>query len=554
MSIVSEEGLRSYRMPNALIHSPRMVSFLAASTLDAILINEQLNPRKLGTTENKIRIRDIRWIANLDSSHNTDILEKVLDELLTVSAKWNMFGDDPNFIDVRATNFLQDYSYRKKSKDGSLDVERGFVRYKLTETVVEIIDKKTRETELNVISSRMFDRPYADRFYQLGKSFLIDKEESEDVRAVHELKEFLGVGEKYETYKLFNYEVMKPSLLEVSERSDIDMKILKTIRKNRKIYSIVFSTSKKREFQMSLPFCIESIPEIFRRTIAETEEQIRRENIVKRLKSFRMSGKNIDLVMQRGLDSVEASLMKAERQIARGYKYRFGNRKFKHDFILHGWEYIEEKAPDTLSQQDEEVNQLLENCGVDEAVRKQFLRDFDYERIKGNVVIASEDFKAGKTKTTLAAHVVSAIRTDYRPKSSLLEEAEKNKKEASAKAFKEKVAQQRQIKQWEDEFSAIRKSKIEAVWDTLSMTEQEQRLEAFRLTENATMQKLHAGKGLENVGFKMAFFFSFEKEILSPTERDFIVWGKKEKGVVLIKDKRTRDYLWVLKLALSNPN
>ena len=544
MAVVREANLQSYKMPNALIHSPRMVSFLAASTLDAILINEQLNPRKPGTNHNKIRIKDLRWITNLDSSNNVDILEKVLDELLTVSAKWNMFGDDPDFIDVQATNLLQDYSYRKRSKDGRLDIERGFVSYRLTDTVVEIIDRKTRETELNVISARIFSKPYSDRFYQLGKSLLLDNDECEKTRTVEEIKEFLGVSGKYEVYKFFNYEVIKPSLKEVSDKSDIEMKVLKTTRKNRKIYSIVFRVMKKREFQMILPFSIETIPEIFRQTIAETEEIIRKENIIKRLKSFRMSAANIDKVMKRGLNDVEDSLMSVERQIEHGYKYRFGNRKLRHDFILYGWEYVNKEKPE-LTPEQEEAEQMMEGCGVDEGAREQLVRDFDLHRIKENIELATKEFEAGKTKTTLAAHVVAAIKTDYRPKKSSYEAGLTAANEAKAKILAEQQKQKEQVEVWMDEFSREKRNKSEQIWDGMTEVEQQKLFDAFLVSDlvGDVMRKGFQEKRLKHKIANGLFFGSFiPGKSLELHERDFVVWVKQEKNVALVHNQQTREY------------
>jgi hypothetical protein len=199
-----------------------------------------------------------------------------------------------------------------------------------------------------------------------------------------------------------------------------------------------------------------------------------------------------------------------------------------------------QQRPDYNPDQIQADNTLEQN-GVDEPVRLELIEKFDPDRIIENANIILERAAEGKVKH-LPGAIVSAIKTDYRKKLTPFEEAQQEKKELAKKAFKEKEAQQKQIKQWEDEFSAIRKSKTEAVWNTLGMIEQEQRIEAFRLTENATMQKLHAGKGLDNIGFRMAFFISFEKEVFSEAERDFTTWVKEEKGFVLIQDKKMRDY------------
>ena len=534
MAVVKDKELQSYRMPNALIHSPRMVSFLAASTLDAILINEQINPRKCGETINKIRIKDLRWIVNLDNSNNTSILEKVLDELLTVSAKWNMFGDDPDFIDVKATNFLQDYSYRKKSKDGSLDVERGFINYRLTQTVVEIIDRKTKETELNVISAKIFEKPYSERLYQLGKSFLLDKDGCEEERTVQETKEFLGVADKYESFKVFNYEVLKPSLKEIREESDIEMQVVKTIRKSRKIHQIVFYVCKKEGFQMTLPFSIETIPEIFRRTIAETEGHIRRENIIKRLKSFRMSDGNVKKVMARenhDLNIIEDRIMQADRQIQRGYKYRFGSRKFRHDFILYGWKYIEtlDDERKKASNDQKEVAKLLKECGVHDKIAIQLAKDYDIKRVQENIDLVKKILETGDTKKTLAAHVVSAVKTDYRPKKSLYEVNKEAEQEAQAKAV-HKQALKRATEEREStikmEFDQEARNEAVQIYRGFSKHKQEAIYKEIIESVSRFDQEMIREKREESMIFQWRL-----KEILhnhlSPILQDFDSWRKK---------------------------
>jgi len=555
MATVKEESLQSYRMPNALIHSPRMVSFLAASTLDAILINEQLNPRKRGETKNKVRIKDLRWIVNLDSSHNTDILEKVLDELLTVSAKWNMFGDDPDFIDVKATNFLQDYSYRKRSKDGSLDIERGFINYRLTQTVIEIIDKKTKETELNIISAKIFEKPYTERLYQLGKSFLSDHDECEEERTVKEIKEFLGVFDKYESYKGFNYEVLKPALNEINKESDIEVQIIRTIRKNRKIHKIVFHVKEKRGFQMALPFSIETIPEIFRRTVAETEGVIRRKNIIKRLKFFRMSDANVKKVIERennNINAIENQITQAEQQIEQGYKYRFGNRKFYHDFILYGWKYIEKETDKDIPPENHELIENLDLYGIKPTESKKLISEFGSEAVQNGLqsgiqqIIKKEE--KGESIENKPGYIVGCINKGAGVKTKADKEAEAKKQ----KAAKERKAQEEAKKKADNliasllkEFESKQKEIIRKIFEALPEQEKDRELKIFeRKIEGfptgkifANVENQHAIFDQKKSGLKFAehsiitgtlriHLLDRFKHGMTPEQAKFTIWAK----------------------------
>jgi hypothetical protein len=183
------------------------------------------------------------------------------------------------------------------------------------------------------------------------------------------------------------------------------------------------------------------------------------------------------------------------------------------------------------------AQEAMKSNGIEEPNLSRLLAAHDPEQIIENCKISLMRFQDGKVNTTLPAYTVGAIKADYRPKKTPVEKETAAKKDAQLKATMDKKIQEKELEDFRAEFDQVNRDKLQAIFDSLSEVEQSDKLKEFRKTESTIMKKLHAGKGLDNAGLKMAFFSSFAKEALSPMEQNFISWMKRVKGKEIIEDK-----------------
>ena len=102
-----------------------------------------------------------------------------------------------------------------------------------------------------------------------------------------------------------------------------------------------------------------------------------------------------------------------------------------------------------LTPDQEQAENILERNGVDKAGRIYLIKSYDPERIIQNAQIVTERFKDGKIDN-LGAVTVSAIKNDYRKKTSPYEKEQEEKKAIKAKELK---AQEEQKRKEEEEES-----------------------------------------------------------------------------------------------------
>lgn len=534
---ITEHELATVKHPNALIHSPRLMSHLAASTLDVIMINEQLNPRPPGTKWNKFRIKELKWIANFGKSNNTDIFEKVFDEVLGAKSKMNIFGDDPNFIDVEANNFIQGYRYRKKATDGSLDIERGFVHYHLTDMVADIIDKHSKTTEINIISAKLFINQYSNKFYQLGKSVLQGKQEVEITRTIQELRCYAGVEDKYESFRDFNRNVITTPFKDVSKYSDIEISVIEKIKKKRKIHAFRIKIKEKTGFQMALPgiLTIDTIPTMYRRVRVETEDQIRKENLTKRLRAVRMPVKTISrIIKERGIDEIEDVYMEASKQISDGYKYKFGEKKFIRDFVLNGWRYTIAKQNEISNKKEEplsEIEKKLIHHGISETnVREIYSKHgkvHTEEILEYGLKQIEKMKKDNKLKGPEANYLFSLFKKGAGIKTPAERKAEANEK-AKKEAYTKAKAEAKEIENLKNEHDSLKKDKVKNSWEKLTQDEKDTWIKEY--CHGSEISEFHKGKDLSDSGFKIIFFYWWGKQTLPKSLLDFPAWVRTETG------------------------
>jgi hypothetical protein len=322
--------------PDELIYSPHKISVAAAYFVNAILLNEQVN----APTENKerrIAVRDVHLLLGAETSHNTIFLERVLDELLTTKVHWGQLVADnlddreldidgnvaEGDVDLIATTFLQSYVYRVKSQDGQIP-EKGFIRYKLSDRIFDIIKNRSVITNINVLIQRFFSFQYSQMLYELLSSIVQrqpDRPEPSEIIHLDRLRQLIGVEPgKYTEFADFRRYVLKPAVDEIAQATELSPDF-KTLRRHRAVYAIEFVIGRKHQWQLPLALDERMLPDLFRRAMEEKKADQERSKVVSRLVYYGMNTAGAIKVIERlGLDKVRQIIAAAESDFKAGYR------------------------------------------------------------------------------------------------------------------------------------------------------------------------------------------------------------------------------------------
>lgn len=424
--------------PDDLINSPNLVSMAAAYLVNAVLLNEQLNPSDANDIR-RIPVRDVRLLLGAENSHNTQFLERVLDELLTTKITWGSLvwpgegGDgeggeaaedadadvDPEGeMTVTATTFLSEYAYRVRSKDGMLP-EKGFIKYRLNPRIHQIMRERRLVTNINLVTQRAFAFQYSQKLYEVLQRALQrnpDKPSPTEIIRVADLRILLGVGpDRYPVFADLNRYVLKPAVDEINQAADISV-ATKTLRQNRAAYGIEFTVARKREFQFSLALDANTLPELFRQAMLDKRNDAERGHLVRKLSNYNIAkAAAVEFIEDLGLAQVEETLKLCEADFKAGYK-PMNKNAYVRSCLKGNSTPGDFAARATLTAVDADkqpfVRILCEEFGFTEAEATRAAREHPVERLSGNI-----DYVRGKRATDGRrigkGYMKAALRDDY---------------------------------------------------------------------------------------------------------------------------------------------
>lgn len=419
--------------PDDLINSPNLVSMAAAYLVNAVLLNEQLNPSDANDIR-RIPVRDVRLLLGAENSHNTQFLERVLDELLTTKITWGSLvwpgegGEAPEDADadvdpegemtVTATTFLSEYAYRVRSKDGMLP-EKGFIKYRLNPRIHQIMRERRLVTNINLVTQRAFAFQYSQKLYEVLQRALQrnpDKPAPTEIIRVTDLRILLGVGpDRYPVFADLNRYVLKPAVDEINQAADISV-TTKTLRQNRAAYGIEFTVARKREFQFSLALDANTLPELFRQAMLDKRNDAERGHLVRKLSNYNIAkAAAVEFIEQLGLARVEETLKLCEADFKAGYK-PMNKNAYVRSCLKGNSTPGDFAARATLTAVDEEkqpfVRTLCEEFGFTEAEATRAAREHPVERLSGNIAYV-RDKRAADGRRIGKGYMKAALRDDY---------------------------------------------------------------------------------------------------------------------------------------------
>lgn len=410
--------------PDDLIFSPQLVSQAASYMLNAVLLNERVNDHEIND-ERRISIRDVRLLIGAEKSHNAAFLEKVLDELVSIKIKWGeLLGPDdgerksddgqPDRLNV-IVPFLQKAAYRSRS-DGTVDPERGYIIYKLSDPIHEIIRARRSLTNVHVLMQRQFERPYSFRLYEVFQSLFQKQSGANAISQIYTiqfLRTLLGV-DGYPVFGDFNKYILKPNIEEVNLRSEFSIEV-KPLRKGKAVYALEFTAARKREFQLQLDLATgDKLPKLLERALQAKRVGMEREQVLKRLSDYKISRTTAaDVIDQLGLEAVEAIVAKVDADIASGYKPR--SRTAYMRSCLAGdsapGEHAASAGVEALPPTPV-VDTLMEEFGLSQRDAAALCREVPPEQIDSALAYVRQQ-KANTGKVYGKGYVIRAIRDDY---------------------------------------------------------------------------------------------------------------------------------------------
>jgi len=150
------------------------------------------------------------------------------------------------------------------------------------------------------------------------------------------------------------------------------------------------------------------------------------------------------------------------------------------------------------------LQQKIVDYGVSEKAAEKLVKNFDRERILGNIEYVDKQFAAGKVED-LAAFLVRAINDDYRPKESPLVKKVREKQEADLKKAEEQKQAKAEAEKKQKDENAEKNNLAKDYYEGLSEEEKTDLREDFKVflsKTNALMLGQYKKSGLMSAGVK----------------------------------------------------
>jgi len=226
--------------PTGTIQIANKFSLVERKLLNAIIWHSQKNHFK--TQELSIPVREIFSLIGLEKSRNNDILKDALRMLTGTIIEWNNFGVD-KVTEWGVCTFL-----------ASGKIVSGKLFYRLNPELIKQINQPTLYAKIQLLIQGQVKKRHALVLYEFFLDALsrVKKDALNLVTSLEQLFQLLGANEDM-TYKIFNRDIIKPSIKEISQHTDIDV-ACSTNRKGRQVAEIVFHIAKKNNFQLSIDF------------------------------------------------------------------------------------------------------------------------------------------------------------------------------------------------------------------------------------------------------------------------------------------------------------
>jgi hypothetical protein len=317
-SLVASELLPTEVLkPTATVHIANDFSFVERKIINVIMADFQTHNLRSGEYELPLTrlCHDINY-----ASRNREPLKQALETLVTTAVKWNIFERD-KIVEWGVCTFLSSAKI----------IRGGKVRYRVNEQISSWIKNPTLFAKFYLLIQTRFSKKHSLILYEFFVDELSRKRTMEadlDAMPVNELRALLGIAkDQYEEFKIFNRAVLKPSIEEVNDSTDIDVRY-DLQRRARKVAAVTFSLKRKSSYQlplqMDLPMPEESEPLLKVKKIMPNgrltaEQQATLNRLIKHGVAEKRGTK---LVRNYDAGYIDAKIDQVEKEIAAGKKIR----------------------------------------------------------------------------------------------------------------------------------------------------------------------------------------------------------------------------------------
>jgi plasmid replication initiation protein len=178
-------------------------------------------------------------------SYNTTDLKEAISNLVGTKVEWNIFKKDKK----------NSWTISTLISSANLEDRPGYCRYSYSEELKLLLSNPNIYARLDLMVQRKFSSKHALAIWE----YLIEalctsdhKETTTNWMTLEDYRRLLGIEDsKYPEFKKFNAWLIKAPLKEINEVSDINAKV-EFEKINRRIVSIRFLTSRKKDFQPTL--------------------------------------------------------------------------------------------------------------------------------------------------------------------------------------------------------------------------------------------------------------------------------------------------------------
>jgi hypothetical protein len=252
-------------------------------------------PNMPRTSRHEIDLDDLAWGMGLDrASQRMQRLIENLDRMMDARVVWNLLDEHGDLEEWESATLLPYVKVKAKERR---------VTYEFTQAFQERVYNPSEFAEIALRMQRVFRSEHALALYENTRRFLLDGETP--WIPIDVFKKLMGVDAKpyYDEYKYLSARLIKPSMQQVADCSDIVLR-LKTRRRNRRVAEIKFLVEDNP--QMAL------FTESLRQDLSRARGTGDRRTLI-RLASFQIGGKRAEqLLEQFELDNIHAGLDAAE--------------------------------------------------------------------------------------------------------------------------------------------------------------------------------------------------------------------------------------------------
>lgn len=261
-----------------------------------------------------ITVRDLMHLLDLEESHNDKHIKDLCLDLINIVVQWNILKKD-NKIEWGASGLL-----------ASAKIENGVLTYSYSIELRERLYNPEMYARINLKLQNKFNSKYSLAIYELCTDYFIEKINRGETPwiNINVFRFMMGLGnQEYTRFKDLNLKIIKPSVNEINDKSDLDVSV-DFKREKRKIVSLKFDIRSKIERESDL--LAFSTPQSRLNGFQSREEAIFRKLIT----YFRLSEAQAnDILKKFNVQEVEPKLMHIEEDYRNGKIRNIGSYTYK---------------------------------------------------------------------------------------------------------------------------------------------------------------------------------------------------------------------------------